>query len=94
MKILVSIVLFLFVSFISLPSIIGYMNKDADLSLVFSMSEEEETHKTFKIKDVFKNNKEVFTLKLEQQASKKIISENNIQHDEVLDEIYSPPPEV
>jgi hypothetical protein len=70
------------------------MNKDADLSLVFSMSEEEETHKTFKIKDVFKNNKEVFTLKLEQQASKKIISENNIQHDEVLDEIFSPPPEV
>ncbi|WP_291118359.1 hypothetical protein [Flavobacterium sp. UBA6135] len=70
------------------------MNKDADLSLVFSLSEEEETHKTFKIKDVIKNNKEVFTLKLEQQASKKIISENNIQHDEVLDEIFSPPPEV
>ncbi|MDP2161298.1 MAG: hypothetical protein Q8K02_12490 [Flavobacterium sp.] len=94
MKTLVSIVLFLFVSFISMPTIIGYMNKDADLALVFSMSEEEETHNTFKIKDVIKNNKEVFTLQLEQKSTKKIFSENNIQHDEVLDEIFSPPPEI
>lgn len=77
-----------------MPTIIGYMNKDADLALVFSMSEEEETHNTFKIKDVIKNNKEVFTLQLEQKSSKKIISENKIQHDEVLDVIFSPPPEV
>ncbi|GGD35094.1 hypothetical protein GCM10011343_26190 [Flavobacterium orientale] len=70
------------------------MNNDADLSLVFSISEEEETNKKLNVKEFIKTNKEVFTLKEEQQASKKIISENNIQHDEVLDEIFSPPPEV
>ncbi len=94
MKILLPIVLFVFLSFISLPTIIGYLNKDADMSMVFNMSEEEETNKVFKGKEVIKSTKVVFALQSELRLSKKIISENNIQHDEVLDEIFSPPPEV
>lgn len=94
MKTLVYIVMFLFVSFLSLPTIVGlFDNDDTDVSIVYSMSEEEEVHKTFKLKDALKTTKQVFVLNFELPESKKITSENHIQYDSVLEEIFSPPPE-
>lgn len=94
MKISVTIVLFVFVTFLSLPTIIGVLNSDADISMVYSMSEEKESHKTISIKEAIKTTKEVFLVCYEWIATKKIISENHIQHHDVLDKIFSQPPEV
>jgi hypothetical protein len=94
MRISVTIVLFLFITFISLPTIIGVLNSDTDISMVYSMSEEEESHKTISIKEAIKLKKEVFLISYQLTFTKKIISENHIQYDDVLEEIFSPPPEV
>lgn len=94
MKILVSIILFIFITFLSLPTIIGVLNSDVDLSTVYSMSEEEEFHKSINIKEAIKTKKEVFMIFYKLKTSKNIIFENHIQYDDVLKEIFSPPPEV
>lgn len=95
MKITVSIVLFLFISFIALPTIIGVLlNDDTDMSMIFNMTEEEEVHKTFTVKEAIKTQRQVFAFHFELPISKKIITENHIQYDAVLEEIFSPPPEV
>jgi hypothetical protein len=94
MKISVSIALCIFFTFLSLPTIIGVLNSDTDISLVYNMSEEEESHKKNSIKEAIKTKKEVFLVCYEMTTIKKIVSENHIQHDDVLEEIFSPPPEV
>ena len=94
MKISVAIVLFIFITFLSLPTIIGVLNSDTDISLVYSMSEEEESHKSISVKEAIKSKKEVFLICYQLTSTTKIISENHIQYDEVLEEIFSPPPEV
>ena len=60
MKISVTIALFIFITFISLPTLIGVLNSDTDISLVYSMSEEEESHKSISVKEAIKSKKEVF----------------------------------
>lgn len=95
MKIVVYIVIFLFISFLSLPTIVGFLdNDDTDVSMVYSMSEEEEVHKSFNLKEAIKTSKQVFSFRFQMPISKKIVSENHIQYDTVLEEIFSPPPEV
>lgn len=95
MKAVVYIVILLFVSFLSLPTIVGLLDdNDTDISIVYNMSEEEEVHKTFSLKEALKTSKQVFSLRFEMPLSKKIVVENHIQYDSVLEEIFSPPPEV
>lgn len=95
MKTAVYIVIFLFISFLSLPTIVGFLdNDDTDISMVYNMSEEEEVHKTFNLKEALKTCKQVFSFRFEMPVSKKIVFENHIQYDSVLEEIFSPPPEV
>jgi hypothetical protein len=94
MKLRIAIVLLLFLTFLSLPTIIGFLNSDADISMVYSMSEEEEFHKTITYKEAIKIKKDIFPLCYEWQSTKRIISENHIQYDDVLEEIFSPPPNV
>jgi hypothetical protein len=94
MKITASLMLVLFVTFISLPTIVGYLNKSVDMSIIYNMSEEEESHKNFKVKEAIKNLKEELTFEFIIHSSKKVSFENHIQYDDVLEEIFSPPPEV
>lgn len=95
MKTFVYLVIFLFVSFLSLPTIVGLLdNNDTDISMVYNMSEEEEVHKSFNLKEALKTSKQVFSFRFEMPISKKIVSENHIQYDSVLEEIFSPPPDL
>jgi hypothetical protein len=94
MKLRITFVLLLFLTFLSLPTIIGFLNSDADMSMVYSMSEEEESHKTISVKEAIKTKKDVFFICYEWTSTKKITSENHIQYDDVLEEIFSPPPNV
>ena len=50
--------------------------------------------KTIPIKEAIKTKKEVFLVNYHMTATKKIAFENHIQYDEVLEVIFSPPPEV
>lgn len=95
MKTVVCIVIILFLSFLSLPTIVGFFdNDDTDISMVYNMSEEEEVHKSFNLKEALKSSKQIFSFRFEMPISKKIVTENHIQYDSVLEEIFSPPPEV
>lgn len=92
MKILVSIVLFIFVAFLATPTIIGMIEKDADASVVYSFSEEE-VHK--EIKEIPANIEDILQIPtpLADTKSTGINSENEQKHDNVSEEIFSPPPE-
>ena len=95
MRIKASLILTLFVLFMSLPTIISLVDcKGADSSIVFNMSEEEE--------EVHKNQFEVFSKNLinnsissflSNNSTRKINSEFLLNHDNVSEEIFLPPPE-
>ncbi|MBC8882631.1 hypothetical protein H9X57_02110 [Flavobacterium piscinae] len=95
MKSVVCIMIFLFVTFLSLPTVLGIIdNNETDMSMIYNMSEEEEVHKTYNIKEALKTNKQVFQISFELPFEKKIVLENHIQYDTVFEEIFSPPPEL
>ncbi len=92
MKLTVQIVLIMFVTFLSTPTIVSLISSKCDTSVFYSMSEEEQVHK--EIKEVkaelkFNNFALVSILKL---PSSIIITENQLKHDNVSASIFSPPP--
>jgi hypothetical protein len=92
MKIIVNIVLFLFLSFLSAPTIVSMIEDDADMSMVYSLTEEEIQKE---IKEVKAHAQTEFQLAFfaNVKASTLIKSENLRRHDNVSEEIFSPPPE-
>ncbi|MCG2612112.1 hypothetical protein LZZ90_11395 [Flavobacterium sp. SM15] len=93
MKFLVNIVLFLFITFLATPTIVSFIESDTDTSIVYSFSEEE-VHKEIKeIPAKLENILQVPTLVLTSKTS--VINFENLQkHDNVFEEIFSPPPEL
>lgn len=94
MKSAVCIMIFLFVSFLSLPTVLGLIdNNETDMSMIYNMSEEEEVHKTYNFKEALKTCKHVFQLCFKLPFERKVVLEIHIQYDTVFEEIFSPPPE-
>lgn len=94
MKIIPIIMLFIFVSFLSVPTIVTVIEKKSNVSMCFSFSEEEFHKNSKEIKANFKFN---FDYKFVTQIivkNPKIISKNVSIHDNVSEEIFSPPPEI
>ena len=93
MKFLVNIVLFLFLSFLAAPTIVSFIQDDADMSMVYSLTEEE-IHK--EIKEVKAHNSFEFELAFFAVAKRSTLikSENLQRHDNVFGDIFSPPPEL
>lgn len=91
MKSVARILMILFITFLSTPTIVTLIEKNTDVSLFYSFSEEE-VHKEFKA-DLRQNFDYPF-LDIEINNDTKIISENLLQHDKVSEEIFSPPPEL
>lgn len=94
MKILSRLLLILFIAFLLTPTVVTIIEKNTDVSMFYSFTEEE-IHKDLKeIKcDLRKNFEYVFlTPKISQNSI--IISENLSKHDKISDEIFSPPPEL
>jgi uncharacterized protein YcsI (UPF0317 family) len=90
----VSIVLFLFISFLSAPTIISLIEKNTDVSMFYNFCEEE-FHKDCKeIKADLSHDYVFFFVKQSYRITSKIISENLSRHDNVAEEIFSPPPEL
>ena len=94
MKTVVSIVLFLFISFLSAPTIISLIKKNTDISMFYNFNEEE-LHKDCKeIKADLVYHYDIVFSDLIIVKKSKIISEILSKHDNVAGEIVAPPPEL
>lgn len=91
MKYLAQIVLVLFVAFLSTPTIVSLIEKKTDVSIFYSLTEEE-IHKELKeVKAEIKSyDYPITTIALKKS---RIVSENLSKHDNVSSVIFSPPPE-
>jgi pantoate kinase len=93
MKFLVNIVLFLFVSFLAAPTVVSLIQDEADVSMVYSLTEEEIQKE---IKEVKAAPQCMLGVAFFIQSKKKtVIKSANLQkHDNLAGEIFSPPPEI
>ena len=91
MKYLAQIVLVLFVAFLSTPTVVSIIEKKTDVSIFYSLAEEE-IHKELKeVKAEIKSyDYPITTIALKKS---RIVSENVSKHDNVSSVIFSPPPE-
>jgi hypothetical protein len=94
MKFISTIILVFFISFLATPTIVSVIKKSTDLSIFFSF-DEEEFQKDFKeIKADLSHEYEFTFVSIAIITSSKITSENLSKHDNVSEEIFSPPPEL
>ena len=94
MKLIARCLLVFFVVFLSTPTIVTLIKKNTDISVFYSFSEEE-MHKDCKqIKANLNHEYNFVFVDLYKNTTTKIISENLSRHDNVADEIFSPPPEL
>ncbi len=91
MKFSVRILLLLFVTFLSTPTVVSLIEKNCDISIFFTMTEEEESHKELKV--VFNDDCQHTLPPMADRSSAKILFENLSRHDNVSASIFSPPPE-
>ncbi len=92
MKLAVNIVLFLFISFLAAPTIVSLIEDEADVSVVYSLTEEEIQKEIKEVKAAPYIMSGV-TFFAEAKKSAAIKSANLQKHDNVAEEIFSPPPE-
>ena len=90
MKMTAQILLFVFITFLVTPTIVSVIEKNADMSIFYSFSEEEKSHK--EIKAVFNFDDVTIPANLTQLNSGLIHSENLSQHDKIASTIFIPPP--
>lgn len=94
MKIASYLLLFVFSTFITLPTLIKIFDNKVDVTAIFNMSEEEESGKSLsKLKEIIKSSKVAIIFNPNYQETLKIISDNRIKHDAVSRKLFSPPPE-
>ncbi len=92
MKILVSIVLLLFISFLAAPTIVSLLDDNTDVSISYSLNEEE-IHK--ELKEIKAGPSEFTFCFLEGIKKSSKITSNNLRiHKCVFGDVFSPPPEV
>jgi hypothetical protein len=94
MKLITSILLLIFVTFLSTPTIITLIEKNTDVSLFYNFAEEEISKELKEIKADLRHHNEFIFVDLSYISNLKIISQNNILHVSVSEEIFSPPPEL
>lgn len=92
MKWAVKLLLFIFVVFLSTPTIISVLKKSTDMSCFYNLSEEELTHK--EVKAEFKFEPVLMAFVTPSQTSGLIQSENLSKHDNIFAAIFIPPPDL
>lgn len=93
MKIVVNIVLFLFIAFLAAPTVVSLIEDNADVSMVYSLTEEELQKEIKEVKAPASVFEPRFTFLPQLKNSSLIKSANLRHHDSVSGEICSPPPE-
>ncbi len=94
MKLLISTLLLLFMTYLSTPTILLLIEKNANISLNYDFSDEEnqKENKEFNSDFTLKAQFELFTFN--SIMPKIIFSENEAKHDAISEEIFIPPPEL
>ena len=93
MKLIARLLLFLFITFLSTPTIVRVIEKSCDTSVVFSLSEEEHAKKEFKVFDYYSEVQDMALIGKYNKTSL-IHSENLSKHDKITTSIFSPPPDL
>jgi hypothetical protein len=91
MKIIAQILMFVFIAFLLTPTVVSLIEKDADISVFYSLSEEEHSQKEVKAIFNYTTSFEVATV-LSAETSL-ILSENLSKHDNIASSIFIPPPD-
>jgi len=91
MKLVARILLFIFIAFLSTPTIVAMIKKSSNAAIALNISEEEKSHKEIKAAvyvDAFDHDliMPVFT------ESKIILSGNIVKLDNISPSIFAPPP--
>jgi hypothetical protein len=90
MKMISKILLLLFLTFLVTPTIVTVIEKSSDISIFYSVSEEENAHKEIKV--LFCSESPSETVTTEELSSNVILSENLSKHDNITASIFLPPP--
>ena len=94
MKLIARFILFIFVAFLTTPTIVTLIEKNTNVSMFYSLSEEE-NHKDLKeIKADLRLTFDYSIMEIAEYQNSKIISENVTRHDNIAEEIFIPPPEL
>jgi hypothetical protein len=93
MKFLVNIVLFIFITFLSTPTLVGMIDEKVDTSYFYSMCEEEENHAPFnEIKSIPSNHYSLLNIDLEESKAFDISTKHDVAFFNLAHQIFSPPP--
>ena len=84
------ILLLLFLTFLVTPTIVTVIEKSSDISMFYSVSEEENAHKEIKV--LFYSESPSETITAVESSSNVILSENLSKHDNITSSIFIPPP--
>lgn len=95
MKVVVSFLVFLLITFLSTPTIISVLDKDADISYFYTLSEEEENQVSFdEIKSVALSSQELLSFFYNSSATLNVAILANLSFTNLAHQIFSPPPEL
>lgn len=94
MKLIAELFLFLFIAFLTTPTLVTLLEKDCDVAVFYKFSEEEHSHskevKVFAYTHLISS--DFLILKI--SKSNLILSENLSKHDNISAQIFSPPPDL
>ncbi len=94
MKLIARFILFVFVAFLTTPTLVTLIEKNTDVTMFYSFAEEE-NHKNLKeIKADLRLAFDYPIMEIAEHQNSKIISENVKRHDNIAEEIFIPPPEL
>lgn len=95
MKVVVSFLVFLLITFLSTPTIISVLDKDADISYFYTLSEEEENQVSFdEIKSVALSSQELLSFFYNSSVTLNVAMVANLSFTNLAHQIFSPPPEL
>jgi hypothetical protein len=89
MKLFTRILLFLFILFLSTPTLVTLIEKDTDTSIFYCFAEEEHQKEVKAEVKFYLEHNEIAFIELEKKTS---FIEYNSEHQTVFREIFSPPP--
>lgn len=93
MKLLVNIFLFIFITFLSTPTLIGMVDEQADTSYFYNMCEEEENHAPFnEIKSVPITNYSISSFLQNKWDRLNVQIDHFLSFANLAHQIFSPPP--
>jgi len=91
MKIIVKLLLFFFLTFLSAPTLVSLIEKKGDISFFYDNSETEDFQKELKTEFIFETF--TFVVFIPQKKSSKILSDNLSKHDNISQKIIIRPPD-